>query len=423
MAAMMSPRFFGTCTSLRLVVAVSLALLFSRCTRHLELPFQSGESAYDIVEIPLGDLPDGVTVGPRHVWVTVPGDIRTFPPERGWLLKVDPSTNEVVSRIGAAKRPGKVLWAAGAVWVLNSFQAVGEQEPTLMRIDPHTDEVSHAIRVGMASWDMDADQTNVWLVGSAGDIARLDLASMALSTLRKSTPDSYLSLSGVASDGKFIWLLEGNWTRPEPANLYRFDPVREKIVSRTPVGLYATDIAFGRGAIWVVNASPREENGTVMRIDAESGLVQAAIRVGNYPFFLAVCEDAVWVTNLADRTVSRIDPEINGVTDVVTVPFVGRRVACGKGSVWVTRETRNPRKGSLLRLTPKPIGRNSDRHPMRAESGLLPSFVTRGKRAFWRPKIKWRDFGTPMVLPHPCVQLLWFTRRWVSVFFQLSSST
>ena len=52
------------------------------------------------------------------------------------------------------------------------------------------------------------------------------------------------------------------------------------------------DVAFGEGAVWVVNQLDR----TVMRLDPESGDVVATIEIGNEPQRVAAGEGSVWVT-------------------------------------------------------------------------------------------------------------------------------
>ena len=52
------------------------------------------------------------------------------------------------------------------------------------------------------------------------------------------------------------------------------------------------DVAVGEGAVWVLNRLDR----TVMRLDAESGEVEATIGLGNEPQRLATGAGRVWVT-------------------------------------------------------------------------------------------------------------------------------
>ena len=60
------------------------------------------------------------------------------------------------------------------------------------------------------------------------------------------------------------------------------------------------------------------------------------IAVGDGPVDVAAGDDAVWVVNSLDGTVSRIDPATNDVVATVEVGNDPRRVAVGDDEVWVT---------------------------------------------------------------------------------------
>ena len=51
---------------------------------------------------------------------------------------------------------------------------------------------------------------------------------------------------------------------------------------------------------------------------------------------MAVGEDAVWVVNRKDATVSRIDPKRNEEVATIEIGNEPRRVAAGGGAVWVS---------------------------------------------------------------------------------------
>ena len=69
-------------------------------------------------------------------------------------------------------------------------------------------------------------------------------------------------------------------------------PGQTASLSTFDVGDGPVDVAFGEGAVWVVNRLDR----TVMRLDPDSGDVVAEIGVGNEPQRVAAGEGSVWVT-------------------------------------------------------------------------------------------------------------------------------
>ncbi len=83
--------------------------------------------------------------------------------------------------------------------------------------------------------------------------------------------------------------------------------------------------------LWVAD----RQGGRVARIDAQSGNVLADIQVGKFPRSIALSEDAVWVANEGDGTLSRIDPATNLVT--ATYPIAEKnflRITTHQGQVW-----------------------------------------------------------------------------------------
>ena len=67
--------------------------------------------------------------------------------------------------------------------------------------------------------------------------------------------------------------------------------------------------------------------------------------VGDGPVDVAFGEGAVWVVNQLDRTVMRLDPDRATSSRTIGVGNEPQRVAAGEGSVWVT--VRAPAEDSL----------------------------------------------------------------------------
>ena len=71
-------------------------------------------------------------------------------------------------------------------------------------------------------------------------------------------------------------------------------------------------------------------------IDPASNALVAEVAVGVEPEAIAVGEGAVWSTNVADETVSRIDPDDTSArSGTITVGGYPSDVAVGAGTVWV----------------------------------------------------------------------------------------
>ena len=173
---------------------------------------------------------------------------------------------------------------------------------------------------------------------------------------------TYRASSGalrVASDGLSIWLAGAVGNR-----LTAVDPLfgGEADRHRIAIGTDAVDLAVGRDAVWVSNGAA----GTVTRIDPVTERpVGPRIRTGRFPTALAVGSHDVWVVNSGDGTVTRIDPRENLVVGK-RVP-VGRDpqdIAIGFGSVWVA----NRGDGTVSRLSER-----TGRPQARLELGGAPT--------------------------------------------------
>ena len=73
---------------------------------------------------------------------------------------------------------------------------------------------------------------------------------------------------------------------------------------RSPVGNRPTSVATGLGAVWVANV----DDDSVSRIDPKTNAVVQTITVGEQSSGVAVGGGFVWVANTLDGTVSQIDP-------------------------------------------------------------------------------------------------------------------
>jgi streptogramin lyase len=121
------------------------------------------------------------------------------------------------------------------------------------------------------------------------------------------------------------------------------DPGSDRIVAEVPVGIDPEAIAVGEGGVWVANV----EDETVSRIDPTSrALVRGGIAVGSDPSDLAVGRGSVWVALGALAELVRINPDQNEALSPVSA--LGEGSTCGSaratltvgsGAVWFVCET------------------------------------------------------------------------------------
>jgi YVTN family beta-propeller protein len=127
----------------------------------------------------------------------------------------------------------------------------------------------------------------------------------------------------------------GGLSGVQPNHLGLIDPGTNEIVAEVPVGIRPGPVAAGAGSVWVGNLEDR----TLTRIDAVQRTVTATISLDRRtPTGVAVGEGSVWVAHGRLGELSRVDPQFNQLAETIDVAAQGTAqqgaVALGAGSVW-----------------------------------------------------------------------------------------
>jgi branched-chain amino acid transport system substrate-binding protein len=151
-----------------------------------------------------------------------------------------------------------------------------------------------------------------------------------------------------------------------------------RVSSYTEVGTSPTNVTFGEGAVWVLNADDQ----TVSQIDPDTRRIVKTFGTGETPTDIAVGEGAVWVGNAGvergqtldyTASISKIDPQTATVTRTVVLPKRTEQLppngvlpgvsqlAIGAGSLWAinpnfTVSRMNPVTGDLVARVPVTSG-------------------------------------------------------------------
>ena len=115
---------------------------------------------------------------------------------------------------------------------------------------------------------------------------------------------------------------------------------KPRVVADISVGSGPVAVATSQNAVWIANG----DDGTVSRMDSKERKIVATIGIGGEVSDLAVGYGTIWVAGGNDETLTRIDPRINAVEARLIFgradPLHPRpifAVATGAGAVWVTR--------------------------------------------------------------------------------------
>lgn len=233
------------------------------------------------------------------MWVTI---------ARERVLRIDPATNRVIASI-SLPGAGCAAVAAGRVWA-----AAGR---SIRRIDPATNLLTGPpIPVRGRPQGVAAGPGGVWVASGFGDarsqraappgtsgrpvgvISRIDPRTGAVALTREvvAFPEHVATGSGQ------VWLTSDDGTAA------RLDPDTGALLRRARVSLGGrTRLAVGLGGLWGVTEVGPGTAWAVRKLDS-SGRRGPPVPVGASPVSLAVGAGAVWVANLNDGTVTRIDP-------------------------------------------------------------------------------------------------------------------
>jgi YVTN family beta-propeller protein len=134
-----------------------------------------------------------------------------------------------------------------------------------------------------------------------------------------------------------VWVADG-------ISIYRVEPVNTRAggaVTRAfaalPRGGLIGDIAVAAGTVWVTDTT----SGKVYGFTADTGRLEAVIKVGATAEAMAVGDRGIWVADAAAHTVSRISVADKRIDSVVRIPGVPDHIAASDSGLWITDGTGN----------------------------------------------------------------------------------
>jgi len=215
-----------------------------------------------------------------EVWVATGSDNN--------LVRIDARSGGILARAKISRENFSSAYAiaagANAIWV-GSGNAI-------LKIDPSSHELVTRWHYGGGINDVAVGSGSVWLVSSAETVARVSVTTV------RPTGEATIGVipTALAIGGGSIWV-----AAPAPygshAAVWRLDPTTARVTQTTTLGKVVgypptLEIAFGEGALWVASY----DAGTVTRLDPVTGNVVATIRIGGHPSGIAVGAKRIWVT-------------------------------------------------------------------------------------------------------------------------------
>ncbi len=153
------------------------------------------------------------------------------------------------------------------------------------------------------------------------------------------------------------------------------DPASNTIVAAVPVGIRPGPVAADARSVWVGNLGDR----TLTRIDVGRRAPAGVVSLGNRtPTAIAAGAGAVWVVHGLRGELSRVDPQFGRVTRTIAVTSrpgssSGGGVSIGSGHVWAVYGN-----STLARVDPVAVRRSGS-----GLAGAIPTAVVADGRAVW----------------------------------------
>jgi len=319
--------------SLFALLAIPLALA---AAEKKPVPGPKGGIKTPGVLIPIASLKADAKIDAASQWIGV-ADVLLLPnAARGQLFRLDPKTNNVGGAI-----PGVQMPCGGATVAFDSIWVPACAEQALVRINSKKGEVTAKIAAGTgsAAWIVAASTDSVWIFSDdRTTLSRVDPEqNQVVAEIRLPAGCSALAFGETA-----LWA-----ACPPEGRVLRINPQTNLVEKRIEVSAQPQALAVGAASIWVLCA----REGKVDRIDPKTNKVSKSIELGvrGATGGIAFGQGFVWVTETG-FPLTRIDPETEKVVQQFWGPG-GGAIQFAANAVWLS----NLGEGTLWRLDPKRV--------------------------------------------------------------------
>ena len=275
------------------------------------------------------------------------------------LVKIDPKTNKVVDVIRVGRLPVATALAGDFVWVVNNGDS------TLTRVDTRS---GHAQTIGGLNnpTGITADDNgNVWVTTATYEqVIRVNGKTLRPDLTIPLRHNAFLPAVGAGS----VWVTEPPFNLGEPGTLARISLTTTKLERRFAVGVFPVAVAVGERAVWVTNGA----DASVSRISLSDGSVQR-IPVGLAPGGIVTGFGSVWLT-AGKNTIWRLNPETRQVDQIIDLGGSPFGLTAGPDAVWATL----PDTGTVVRIDP-----GTNQVVKRIRLGFKPHTIAVGPDAVW----------------------------------------
>jgi streptogramin lyase len=268
----------------------------------------------------LSSAPQAIAVGDGGVWLTTLGS----------LVRLDPRTNTLGSRLRLKPILGAVAISGGELWLARNPIDTGQGAPAksqLWSIDAVSGQVrGRPVPVGLIV-GLATTANAVWVTNGNhaqyGRLFRIDRRHRTIAATAKVSG----APSGIIVARGLLWI-----ACSDTGYLYRVDPQTATLVGK-PIhaGRALLTIAAGQHRIWVGDSYL----GAVNSVDTRTGRIVTRTKL-EHVSDVAVGEHAVWAAVDKPNELVRLDPTTGRqIGHPLPIPGTPSGLAIGFGSIWV----------------------------------------------------------------------------------------
>ena len=249
------------------------------------------------------------------------------------FTKIDPGSNQVAAEFEEAS--GSAVGAGeGSLWATKFSLRAHD----LVRLDPQTGEVTARVSgIPHQRGFPKVAEGSVWL-HVAGKVLRIDPKTAKV----VATIPTHGNLGSIAFGAGAVWVLEQRHLWPNSENLLsRIDPSSNQVTKTIHIESGASAIAVGEGAVWVAQSEPGapvdRTPHKLLRIEPQSLRIERAIPLWQPTSHIVIAEGSLWFSSPGGGVIMRVDPIANQVTEMFSLPgesWFGGGLAVGGGALW-----------------------------------------------------------------------------------------
>ena len=244
---------------------------------------------------------EAIGSGAGSLWVTATDTDANFDPLPGVVKRIDPATGATLATIPVGKSPWAIDVSPGAVWVANADSS------SVMRIDPSTNQVVATIAIPNA-YGVTVGLGAVWVSSTDGRVTRIDPATDQIVTTIPTQATGGL----IATGNGAVWVTNRGDVDLANGSLSRIDPATNQVVANTPLGSRPDALVISGTNVWIGMLG----ESTIVRVSATTNAVLNRVAVSAKVYAIIAGTNVVWAVHYLPIPEGGTEPPAGAVSRI-----------------------------------------------------------------------------------------------------------